>query len=156
MTGAELMKRAGAMPSGSKAGAKLGAKTGAAGAVGSALAGAGAAKAAEDAITNLANQQQQFQQQQWQAQQNNLASILLDSKPELANIKSYKELFGEDLFGGKYVPPSAGGEQMEAPANYGRGDESSTASQNEGEEQLFRGGHVDDFDVDALLQILRS
>ena len=81
---------------------------------------------------------------------------LLSSKPELANIKSYKELFGEDLFGGKYVPPSAGGEQMEALADYGRGDESSTASQNEGEEQLFGGGHVDDLDVDALLQILRS
>jgi hypothetical protein len=81
---------------------------------------------------------------------------LLGSKPELANIKSYKELFGEDLFGGKYVPPSASGDQSEGPANYGRGDESSTASQSEAEEQLFRGGHVDDLDVDALLQILRS
>ena len=138
MTGAELMKRAGAMPGGSKAGAKLGAKT--AGAVGSALAGAGAAEA------NMAQQQTS----------NADLLNLLSSKPELANIKSYKELFGEDLFGGKYVPPSAGGEQMEAPADYGRGDESSTASQNEGEEQLFGGGHVDDLDVDALLQILRS
>ena len=81
---------------------------------------------------------------------------LLGSKPELANIKSFKELFGEDLFGGKYVPPSAGGDQSGGSANYGRRDESSTASQGEGEEQLFRGGRVDDFDVDALLQILRS
>jgi len=92
-----------------------------------------------------------------QQQASNAALLnLLGSKPELANIKSYKELFGEDLFGGKYVPPSAGGAQSEALADYGSADNPSTASQNEDEQQLFTGGHVDDFDVDALLQILRS
>lgn len=77
---------------------------------------------------------------------------LLSSKPELANIKSFKELFGEGLFGDSYVPPSAGGPQ--ADAEYEAGP--STASQSEGDEQFFGGGHVDDFDVDALLQILRG
>lgn len=92
-----------------------------------------------------------------QQQTSNAALLnLLGSKPELANIKSYKELFGEDLFGGKYVPPSAGGTQSEALADYGSADNPSTALQNEDEQQLFTGGHVDDFDVDALLQILRS
>jgi hypothetical protein len=92
-----------------------------------------------------------------QQQASNAALLnLLGSKPELANIKSYKELFGEDLFGGKYVPPSAGGAQSEVLADYGSADNPSTASQNEDEQQLFTGGHVDDFDVDALLQILRS
>jgi hypothetical protein len=77
---------------------------------------------------------------------------LLGSKPELANIKSFKELFGEGLFGDSYVPPSAGGAQADAEPQ----TNSSTASQGEGEEQLFTGGRVDDFDVDALLRILRS
>ena len=87
-------------------------------------------------------------------QQASNASLLnlLGSKPELANIKSFKELFGEGLFGDSYVPPSAGGAQA-APVQYA---DSGTASQNEDEQQLFTGGHVDDFDVDALLQILRS
>jgi hypothetical protein len=144
MTGAELMKRAGAMPGGAKAGAK----SGAAGAVGSALAGAAGAlgAGAANALPGMAQQQTS----------NADLLNLLGSKPELANIKSYKELFGEDLFGGKYVPPSASGDQSEGPADYGRRDESSTASQSEAEEQLFRGGHVDDFDADALLQLLRS
>jgi hypothetical protein len=75
---------------------------------------------------------------------------ILGSKPELANIKSFKELFGEGLFGDSYVPPSAGGEQTDSNSG------SDTASQNEDAEQLFTGGHVDDFDVDALLRILRG
>jgi hypothetical protein len=100
-----------------------------------------------DVVTNLFNQQRTS---------NTDLLNLLGSKPELANIKSYKELFGEELFGDSYVPPSAGGAQPEDFANYGRGDESSTASQDEGEDQFFRGGHVDDLDVNALLQILRS
>lgn len=88
-----------------------------------------------------------------QQQTSNAALLnLLGSKPELANIKSFKELFGEGLFGDTYVPPSAGGSQV-APVQYA---DSGTASQNEDEQQLFTGGHVDDFDVDALLQILRS
>ena len=121
----------------------------AAGAVGSALAGAAGALGAGSAETALPGMAQQ---------QTSNADLLnlLGSKPELANIKSYKELFGEDLFGGKYVPPSAGGDQSDGVANYGRRDDSGTASQSEDEEQLFRGGHVDDFDADALLQILRS
>ena len=87
-------------------------------------------------------------------QQASNASLLnfLGGKPELANIKSFKELFGEGLFGDSYVPPSAGGSQA-APVQYA---DLGTASQNEDEQQLFTGGHVDDFDVDALLQILRS
>jgi hypothetical protein len=105
-------------------------------------AGTAGTNTAETALSNLLQQQA-----------SNAALLnILGSKPELANIKSYKELFGEGLFGDSYVPPSAGGEQavIEQYADSG------TASQNEGEQQLFTGGRVDDFDVDALLQILRS
>lgn len=52
-----------------------------------------------------------------------------------ANIKSFKELFGKELFQ----------EEQGSP-----GDSSS------GEQQFYGGGNVQDFDVDALLQILRS
>jgi hypothetical protein len=158
MSGRELMERAGAMPGGTKAPTKPatpGAKPGTTGNLGKVIAGAGTAATAvnpaADAITNLANQQQQ-----WQAQQNNLASMLLGSQDKGADIKSFKEILGEDLFGGKYVPPSAGGAQSDESADYGRDNDSGTASQNEGGEQFFGGGHVDDFDVDALLQILRG
>ena len=168
MTGKELMDRAGVAPGSFKDNAKPptggakpatpgakpatpGAKT--AGAIGSALAGVAGALGAGAAGTAGANALPGMAQQQTS---NADLLNLLGSKPELANIKSYKELFGEDLFGGKYVPPSASGDQSEGPADYGRRNESSTASQNEAEEQLFRGGHVDDFDADALLQLLRS
>ena len=168
MTGKELMDRAGVAPGSFKDNAKPptggaspaspgakpatpGAKT--AGAIGSALAGVAGALGAGAAGTAGANALPGMAQQQTS---NADLLNLLGSKPELANIKSYKELFGEDLFGGKYVPPSASGDQSEGPANYGRRNESSTASQSEAEEQLFRGGHVDDFDADALLQLLRS
>ena len=105
-------------------------------------AGTAGANTAETALSNLLQQQT-----------SNAALLnFLGGKPELANIKSFKELFGEGLFGDTYVPPSAGGSQA-APVQYA---DSGTASQNEGEQQLFTGGHVDDFDVDALLQILRS
>jgi hypothetical protein len=163
MTGKELMDKAGVSSDSFKSNVKPpteakpatpGAKPAtpgskAAGAVGSALAGAAGALGAGSAETALPGMAQQ---------QTSNADLLnlLGSKPELANIKSYKELFGEDLFGGKYVPPSAGGDQSDGVANYGRRDDSGTASQSEDEEQLFRGGHVDDFDADALLQILRS
>lgn len=72
--------------------------------------------------------------------QNSLESLLnlMSSNNQLAHIKSYKELFGHDLF----APETP--EQPEA------------APQNTDETQLFKGGHVDDFSVDALLQILRS
>jgi hypothetical protein len=149
MTGKELLDKAGVAPGSLKAVAKPatpGSKI--PGAVGSALAGTAGAlgTAGANALPGMAQQQ------------TSNADLLnfLSSQDKGANIKSYKELFGEDLFGGKYVPPSASGDQSEGPANYGRRDESSTASQSEAEEQLFRGGHVDDFDADALLQILRS
>lgn len=175
LTGKELMEKAGAMPGGTKAptvkaptgapGAKpaVPAKPGTTGNLGKVIAGVGSAlgagtagtavNPAVDAITNLANQQQM---QQRQAQQNNLVSMLLGSQDKGADIKSFKEILGEDLFGGKYVPPSAGGAQSDESADYGRDDDSGTASQNEGDGLFYGGGHVDDFDVDALLQILRS
>jgi hypothetical protein len=163
MTGKDLMEKAGAMPSGAKAptakaptakapagtpaktsgvGGKLGnAIAGVAGALGTGAAGATGTAPTTTAASNA-------------PQQTSNADLLnlLSSKPELANIKSFKELFGEGLFGDTYVPPSAGGSQ--ADAGYEAG--SSTASQSEGDEQFFGGGHVDDFDVDALLQILRG
>ena len=101
-------------------------------------AGTAGANTFETALSNLLQQQT-----------SNAALLnILGSEPKLANIKSYKELFGEGLFGDSYVPPSAGGEQAVI------GQYADSASQNEGEQQLFRGGRVDDFD--ALLQILRS
>jgi hypothetical protein len=145
MTGKELMEKAGAMPGGAKAPIKA-----PAGGVKPAVPGAkpatpvaktGGATGANTADTALSNLLQQ--------QTSNAALLsLLGSKPELANIKSYKELFGEGLFGDSYVPPSAGGAQSIM------GQNADSASQIEGEEQFFRGGQVDDFD--ALLQILRS
>jgi hypothetical protein len=172
LTGKELMEKAGVMPGGAKsptAKAPTGApsakpavpaKPGTTGNLGKVIAGVGSALGAGaavnpsvDAITNLANQQQM---QQRQAQQNNLVSMLLGSQDKGADIKSFKEILGEDLFGGKYVPPSAGGAQSDESADYGRDDDSGTASQNEGDGLFYGGGHVDDFDVDALLQILRS
>lgn len=151
MTGKELMEKAGVMPGGAKSPAAKAptgtpAKTsGVGGKLGNAIAGAlgaGAAGAATPGTNSVAQQQTS----------NADLLNLLSSKPELANIKSFKELFGEGLFGDTYVPPSAGGSQ--ADAGYEAG--SSTASQSEGDEQFFGGGHVDDFDVDALLQILRG
>jgi hypothetical protein len=158
MTGKELMDRAGVSSDSLKTGAKPAAPGAKPAAPGSKIPGAaglapGAAGAAGALGTAGANALPGLAQQQ-----TSNADLLnfLSSQDKGANIKSYKELFGEDLFGGKYVPPSASGDQSEGPANYGRRDESSTASQSEAEEQLFRGGHVDDFDADALLQILRS
>jgi hypothetical protein len=125
-------------PKTSGVGGKLGnAIAGVAGAL-----GAGAAGAAMPG-TNSAAQQQTSN-----------ADLLnfLSSQDKGANIKSFKELFGEGLFGDSYVPPSAGGAQ----AGEERQAESSPASQGEGDEQFYGGGHVDDFDADALLQILRD
>ena len=154
ISGAELMERAGAMPGGTKAPAvKAPAKPAAPSAKPAVPAKPGTTPSvatptgAAPATPTAPNAPQQTS--------NADLLNLLGSKPELANIKSFKELFGEDLFGGKYVPPSAGGAQSQ-DGDYGRGDESSTASQGEGDEQFFRGGHIDDFDVNALLQILRS
>lgn len=151
MTGKELMEKAGAMPGGIKAptkspagGAKPatpgttpgtkpaipGVKTGATG------------NPAVDAITNLANQQQQYQ--------NSVLNMMMNDKNEVANIKSFKDLYGGDLFGGSYVPPSALG--MPAGGNVMMPQQ----NQDEQDNDFFDGGHVDDIDVDALLRILRS
>jgi hypothetical protein len=103
------------------------------------VTGAKTAKAATptnpavDAITNLAQQQSQQQNQQ------NALLNLMGGKDELANIKSYKELYGNDLFGDTYVPPSA------------------SESEAQGlEDEFFNGGHVDDLSIDALLHMLRN
>jgi len=159
MTGKELMERAGVMPGGAKAPttkAPTGApaRTSGTGNLGNAIAGvAGAlgagAAGAGTAIPNMSNTAQQ------QSSNTDLLNFL-SSQDKGADIKSFKEILGEDLFGGKYVPPSAGGAQSEESADYGRESDSSTASQNEGDGLFYGGGHVDDFDVDALLQILRG
>ena len=88
---------------------------------------------AVDAITNLAQQQSQQQNQQ------NALLNLMGGKDELANIKSYKELYGNDLFGDTYVPPSASGSEAQGL-----------------EDEFFNGGHVDDLSIDALLHMLRN
>jgi hypothetical protein len=97
---------------------------------------------AVDAITNLANQQQQYQ--------NSVLNMMMNDKNEVANIKSFKDLYGGDLFGGSYVPPSALG--MPAGGNVMMPQQ----NQDEQDNDFFDGGHVDDIDVDALLRILRS
>ena len=82
-------------------------------------------------MTSMADQQQN--------QQTNLLNLIGSSKDELANIKSYKDLYGQDLFGDNYVPPSAGDSETQ-----------------DSEDDFFNGGHVDDLSVDALLHILRN
>jgi hypothetical protein len=86
---------------------------------------------AVDAITNLAQQQQQSQQ--------GALLNLMGGKDELANIKSYKELYGDGLFADGYVPPSAGGSEEQGA-----------------EEEFFNGGHVNDLSINALLHMLRN
>jgi hypothetical protein len=80
-----------------------------------------------DAITGMVDQQNQ---------QTNLLNVM-GGKDQLANIKSYKDLYGQDLFGDNYIPPSAGGFEEQSS-----------------EEDFFNGGHVND--LNALLQILRN
>jgi hypothetical protein len=63
----------------------------------------------------------------------------MSGKDELANIKSYKDLYGRGLFGDSYVPPSAGGSE-----------------EQDSEEEFFNGGHVNDLSIDALLHMLRN
>jgi hypothetical protein len=74
---------------------------------------------------------------QQQNQQTNLLNVM-GGKDQLANIKSYKDLYGRDLFEDNYIPPSAGG--LEA------GDE----------DEYANGGHINDLSVNALLHILRN
>jgi hypothetical protein len=150
-TGGEIMRNAGAMPGGGKkpAAAKPGAKPAApTGARPGGAAGA-TGNPAVDAIANLANQQQN--------QQNALLNMMASDKAGVAKIKSFKELYGEDLFGGNYVPPSAlgaddgfSGMPMAMPMP-GMGQE-----QDAGDDGFSNGGRVNNIDVDTLLQILRG
>jgi len=79
----------------------------------------------------------------------------LSGNNDVAHIKSYKELFGHDLFEPAKAARSDSSEQQREyddwvrPAQY-------SGSEGFDEEEFFKGGHVDDFSVDALLQILRS
>jgi hypothetical protein len=91
---------------------------------------------AVDTIAGLAGQQQQ----------NSMLNMMMNDKSEGAKIKSYKELFGEGLFGDTYVPPSARG--------YEPAQQPQFQSQDDDIEQFFRGGDVTD--IDTLLQILRG
>jgi hypothetical protein len=139
MTGAELMKRAGAMPGGAKAPAKTaapGAKT----ATPTTPGAKTGTNPAVDAITNLANQQQQYQ--------NSVLNMMMNDKNEVANIKSFKDLYGTDLFGSSYIPPSA----MGAPTGYAPAPQ--MQMQDDDVEQFFKGGDVSD--INTLLQILRG
>ena len=137
-TGGEIMRNAGAMPGGGKKPAA--AKPGATKATGNPVV---------DAIANFASQQQN--------QQNALLNMMASDKNEVAKIKSFKELYGEDLFGGDYVPPSAlgaddgfSGMPMAMPMP-GMGQE-----QDAGDGEFSNGGRVNNTDVDTLLQILRG
>jgi hypothetical protein len=145
ISGAELMKRAGAMPGGAKkaAPAKPAARPTATGAKPT----TSGTNPAVDAIANLASQQQQ--------QQNSLLNMMMNDKTEGAKIKSYKELFGEDLFGGSYVPPSALGASdgfSGAPMPM----QGMQQGQDSGDDEFSNGGRVNSTDVDTLLQILRG
>jgi hypothetical protein len=136
MTGKELMERAGAMPGGIKSPAKGPAKPTTPGA----KTPATGTNPAVDAITNLANQQQQYQ--------NSVLNMMMNDKNEVANIKSFKDLYGEGLFGDTYVPPSALGN----PTGFAQQPQ----FQNQGNdvEDFFKGGDVTD--INTLLQILRD
>jgi hypothetical protein len=149
ISGGELMRRAGAMPGGSKKTepAKPAAKPAAPTAPGARPTTPGT-NPAVDAISNLANQQQQ--------QQNSLLNMMMSDKTEGAKIKSYKELFGEDLFGGSYVPPSALGVSDGFSGMPMQGMQQEQQEQNDGDDEFSNGGRVNSIDVDTLLQILRG
>jgi hypothetical protein len=106
------------------------------------------ANPAVDAISNLANQQQQ--------QQNSLLNMMMSDKTEGAKIKSYKDLFGEDLFGGSYVPPSALGASDGFSGMPMQGMQGMQQEQDGGDDGFSNGGRVNNIDVDTLLQILRG
>ena len=106
------------------------------------------ANPAVDAIANLANQQQQ--------QQNSLLNMMMSDKTEGAKIKSYKELFGEDLFGNSYIPPSALGASDGFSGMPLQVMQQEQQEQNDGDGGFSNGGRVNSTDVDTLLQILRG
>jgi hypothetical protein len=70
-------------------------------------------------------------------EETNLLNLMGSSKDELAHIKSFKDLYGDDLFEDNYVPPSAGGSEEQGS-----------------EDDFFNGGHVND--LNALLNTLRN
>ena len=146
-TGGEIMRKAGVTPVGSKKAAP--AKPAARPAAPGARPTTSGTNPAVDAITNLVNQQQQ--------QQNALLNMMASDKSGVANIKSFKDLYGEDLFGGRYVPPSAlgaddgfSGMPMSMPM------QGMAQEQNDGDGGFSNGGRVNSTDVDTLLQILRG
>ena len=71
-------------------------------------------------------------------------------KDQVANIKSYKDLYGQDLFGDNYVPPSARRSEADDDGM------PQGLEQESDEDEYANGGHIDDFSVDALLHILRN
>ena len=142
-TGGEIMKNAGAMPGGVKSPAKSPAKSAAPGAktaTPGAKTPATGTNPAVDAVTNLANQQQDYR--------NSVLNMMMNDKNEVANIKSFKDLYGDSLFGDTYVPPSALGNAT------GFAQQPQLQSQDNDVEDFFKGGDVTD--VNTLLQILRG
>lgn len=95
---------------------------------------------AVDAITNLANQQQDYR--------NSVLNMMMNDKAGVANIKSFKDLYGDSLFGDTYVPPSALGNAT------GFAPQPQFQSQDNDVEDFFKGGDVTD--INTLLQILRG
>lgn len=71
---------------------------------------------------------------------------LMGGNNQLANIKSVEDLFGPGIFASPQKPETPNEEQ----AN------SSEAENKSAEEAFFSGGHVDNIDVDTLIQILRG
>jgi hypothetical protein len=71
---------------------------------------------------------------------------MMDSNNDVAHIKSYKELFGTDLY-----EPGKTQEEVETEAK-----NANNTSDNMNEEDFFNGGHVNDITVNDLLQILRG
>lgn len=134
---------------GSKGGTKGGtAPTGKAAVAKALTGGKSAASTAAAAAAAAAAQQQAQQLAQYQSQQNALMQMA-GSNNDVAHIKSYKELFGEDLFGNGYVPPSA------RDAGDGSGYVPEPSAQGEDQmEEFFKGGDVSD--INTLLQILRG
>ena len=74
---------------------------------------------------------------------------------DVAHIKSFKELFGHEL-DAQDTSNAQDLQTAEAALESGKPSEAEEALAALGQENYFSGGHVDDFNVDSLLQILRS
>jgi hypothetical protein len=103
---------------------------------------AAADKAAKDKAANDAFNQLKAQAQAQQNQQDALMRMM-SSNNDVAHIKSDTNLFGA-------IPG------MEPPASSAQQQPDPVAALQGMDQQYAIGGHVDDFDVDALLHILRS